>query len=220
MVKCLEEPRFYDHSYLHFLNLRAIARIGLGPLMHLTLLCPQERTMEKCSCQNILSSKRRETRQLVLSRKQNCAIAAASIVKPVCHPNQQNMDCQRQEQQANNAVEESREQEQEPEQHRRHSVDQHSDNPTATALGLPSAAYLFHSTAFGMVPPDCCFSWQPFCCRKKLACCNCKCHCGEERQGRPVKCNLTAKDKYKKDTKRPLQCVTSCSIDTNISAAP
>jgi hypothetical protein len=72
---------------LEALNRRTIG-LGLDPCSILSSL--QERMMVKHSCQNIASSKRRETQLSAKTRRPKCAIAA--IVKRACYPSQQSQD--------------------------------------------------------------------------------------------------------------------------------
>jgi hypothetical protein len=83
-LEYLDEPRFFDHSRLEALNRRAIS-LGIDPTFD-----DKKRMMVKCSCQNVTSIKRRETRLSAKTRRPKCAIAA--IVKRAYHPSQQSQD--------------------------------------------------------------------------------------------------------------------------------
>ena len=183
-VEYLEEPRFFDHSHLDLLNRRAI-RLGLDPIFDF-VVPPREDNGEVFLSKYFEQQQKRNSsvgqdKETKLCNCRHCQAYVPSEPTELRLP---------EEEQANNAVEREQEQEeQEQEQNHTQSIIQYAVNSTVTAPRLPSVAPVFYYAPFGMMPPNCCFSWPPFYCGKKQEYYNRKYH-GGGRRGRPPHCEF------------------------------
>jgi hypothetical protein len=182
-VEYMDEPRFWDHSQLHLLNRRAIG-LGLDPIFDF-VMPPREENGE------VFLSKyfeEQELRNSTVGQDKKTKLCNCIQCRTYSPSNPTDPQFPEQEE-ANDAVERDQEPEQEQELHHQQYSDSIIINSALPTTRLPSVAPSFYSAPFLGAPSNCCFSWPPFYCRKKLEYYNRKYH-GGGRKGRPPKCEF------------------------------
>jgi hypothetical protein len=198
-LKCLDEPRFFDHSRLEASNRRAIS-LGPDPTFNF-VVTPGEDDGEVFLSKHC---KQQEKRNSTVSQDKKTKICNCRHCQ-ACLPSESAEPRFPEELFLNDAVE--TEQEPMPEAEERcgeQIIEQHEVNSTAAASRPPPVAPWFCPALFSMAPSNCCFSWPPFCCGKKQEHHNRKYH-GGGRKGRPPKCEFNCQgQRLKKTQKRHL----------------
>jgi hypothetical protein len=182
-VEYLDEPRFYDHSYLHLLNNRAIS-LGLDPIFDF-VVPPREENGEVFLSKYFEEQEKRNSTvgQDKKTKLCNCLNCRAYLLSEPADPQFPEQE------EANDPVETDQQQEQEQEVLFGQRMVQCAVNSTIVDAILPSVAPWFYPSPLSLAPSDCCFSWPPFYCKKKREYYNRKYH-GGGRKGRPPKCEF------------------------------
>jgi hypothetical protein len=179
----MDQPEFYDHSYLDLLNRRGIC-LGWGKMFDFIVKPSDDNDEIFVSKYFEQQQKRNETvGQDEKTKLCNCRPCRAYSPSEPSEPRLP------EEERANGAIQGEQPEQQQQQQNDSQGIGASTVNLNVPAPILASLPPPLYSAPFTMVPSNCCFGWYPFYCPKKQQYYNRKYH-GGGRRGRPPNCDL------------------------------
>ena len=182
-LEYLDEPRYWDHSYLHLLNCQAIS-VGLDPIFDF-VVTPSEDNDEVFVSKYFEQQEQRNSTVGQDNKTKLCNCRHCQAYVPYVQSEPQLPE----EEHGNNAGEREQQQQQQQNEFDTESIIQHAVNSIAAAPTLAPVDPPFFRVHYGYRPPNSCFNWPPYYCGKKQEYYNRKYHCGG-RRGRPPNCEI------------------------------